>query len=111
MRRVWSWGRAHCEPYRLLDGGRDAVARRTVAKAETDRAGRVRVLPDLSVPGRPEVFVVGDTASLDQDGKPLPGVAQVAMQQGRYVGRSIARRVTGQRRPGHSATSIRGIWR
>jgi len=65
-------------------------------KAEADRAGRVRVLPDLSVPGRPEIFVVGDTASLDQDGKPLPGVAQVAMQQGRYVGRSIAGRVAGQ---------------
>ena len=52
----------------------------------TDRAGRVRVEPDLSVPGHPEIFVVGDTASLDQDGKPLPGVAQVAMQQGRYAG-------------------------
>jgi NADH:ubiquinone reductase (H+-translocating) len=68
-------------------------------KAETDRAGRVRVRPDLSMPGRPEVFVVGDTASLDQDGKPLPGVAQVAMQQGRYVGRLIARRVAGQTPP------------
>ena len=68
-------------------------------QVETDRAGRVRVLPDLSVPGRPEVFVVGDTASLDQDGKPLPGVAQVAMQQGRHVGRSIARRVAGQAPP------------
>ena len=68
-------------------------------QAETDRAGRVRVLPDLSVPGRPEVFVVGDTASLDQDGKPLPGVAQVAMQQGRHVGGSIARRVAGQAPP------------
>src|SRR5277367_2289256 len=45
----------------------------------TDRAGRVRVEPDLSVPGHPEIFVVGDTASLDQDGKPLPGVAQVAI--------------------------------
>jgi NADH:quinone reductase (non-electrogenic) len=68
-------------------------------KAEADHAGRVRVLPDLSVPGRHEVFVVGDTASLDQDGKPLPGVAQVAMQQGRYVGRSIAGRVAGQAQP------------
>jgi NADH:ubiquinone reductase (H+-translocating) len=68
-------------------------------KADADRAGRVRVLPDLSVSGRPEIFVVGDTASLDQDGTPLPGVAQVAMQQGRYVGRSIARRVTGQAPP------------
>ena len=68
-------------------------------KAEADHAGRVRVLPDLSVPGRPEIFVVGDTASLDQDGKPLPGVAQVAMQQGRYVGRSIAGRIAGQALP------------
>src|SRR5437899_5898853 len=47
--------------------------------AETDRAGRVRVKSDLSVPGNPEIFVLGDTASLDQDGKPLPGVAQVAI--------------------------------
>ena len=68
-------------------------------KAEADHAGRVRVLPDLSVQGRHEVFVVGDTTSLDQDGKPLPGVAQVAMQQGRYVGRSIAGRVAGQAQP------------
>jgi NADH dehydrogenase len=68
-------------------------------KAETDRAGRVRVRPDLTVPGRPEVFVVGDTAALDQDGKPLPGVAQVAMQQGRYAGKVIASRVTGQAPP------------
>jgi NADH dehydrogenase FAD-containing subunit len=68
-------------------------------KAETDRAGRVRVLPDLTVLGRPEVFVVGDTAALDQDGKPLPGVAQVAMQQGRYAGNVIASRVTAQAPP------------
>ena len=65
----------------------------------TDRAGRVRVQPDLSVAGHPEIFVAGDTASLDQDGKPLPGVAQVAMQQGRYAGRSIARRINGKPAP------------
>jgi NADH dehydrogenase len=59
----------------------------------TDRAGRVRVERDLSVPGNPEIFVVGDTASLDQDGKPLPGVAQVAIQQGRYAGHVIYRRM------------------
>src|ERR1700733_8679422 len=59
----------------------------------TDRAGRVRVQKDLSVPGYPEIFVIGDTASLDQDGRPLPGVAQVAMQQGRYAGKLIRRRV------------------
>jgi NADH:ubiquinone reductase (H+-translocating) len=63
---------------------------------ETDHAGRVRIQEDLTVPGHPEVFVVGDTASLDQGGRPLPGVAQVAMQQGRYAGRQIHRKVTGQ---------------
>jgi NADH dehydrogenase len=66
---------------------------------ETDRAGRVKVQPDLTVPGHPEVFVVGDTASAQQGGKPLPGVAQVAMQQGRYVGKLIHRRVSGQPAP------------
>jgi NADH dehydrogenase len=66
----------------------------------TDHAGRVRVQQDLSVPGHPEIFVVGDTASLDQDGKPLPGVAQVAMQQGRYAGNLIRRRLRGERAPG-----------
>jgi NADH dehydrogenase FAD-containing subunit len=65
----------------------------------TDRAGRVRVERDLSVPGHPEIFVVGDTASLDQDGKPLPGVAQVAIQQGRYAGHVIYRRVAGLNAP------------
>jgi NADH dehydrogenase FAD-containing subunit len=68
-------------------------------KTETDRAGRVKVRPDLSVQDHPEVFVIGDTASLDQDGKPLPGVAQVAIQQGRYAGKYIARQVTGQAQP------------
>ena len=67
--------------------------------AETDRAGRVRIEKDLTVPGHPEILVVGDTASLDQDGKPLPGVAQVAMQQGRYAGRSIRSRLTGSSAP------------
>jgi NADH dehydrogenase len=65
-------------------------------QAETDRAGRVRIKSDLSVPGSPQIFVIGDTASLDQDGKPLPGVAQVALQQGRYVGKLISRRVVGK---------------
>jgi NADH:ubiquinone reductase (H+-translocating) len=71
----------------------------------TDRAGRVRVQPDLSVPGHAEVFVIGDTASLDQDGKPLPGVAQVAIQQGRHAGRAIRRRVKG--RPEAAARAFR----
>jgi NADH dehydrogenase len=61
--------------------------------AETDRSGRVRVEADLTLPGYPEIYVIGDTAFLEQDGKPLPGVAQVAMQQGRYVGAAIERRL------------------
>ena len=69
-------------------------------RVETDRAGRVRVLSDLTVPGHPEIFVIGDTASLDQDGKPLPGVAQVAIQQGRYAGKFIHNRATGKPTPG-----------
>jgi hypothetical protein len=63
---------------------------------KVDRAGRVRIQHDLTVPEHPEVFVIGDTASLDQDGKPLPGVAQVAMQQGKYAAKSISRKVTRQ---------------
>jgi NADH dehydrogenase len=61
-----------------------------------DRAGRVRIQPDLTVPNHPDIFVVGDTASLDQDGRPLPGVAQVAMQQGKYAAKSIFRRLIGR---------------
>jgi NADH dehydrogenase FAD-containing subunit len=68
-------------------------------RVETDRAGRVRVNRDLTVPGNPEIMVVGDTASLDRDGKPLPGVAQVAIQQGRYAGKLIRGRLAGHRPP------------
>jgi len=61
---------------------------------EVDRAGRVRIRPDLTIQGHPNIFVIGDTSSLDQDGRPLPGVAQVAMQQGKYTAKSIFRKVT-----------------
>jgi NADH dehydrogenase len=54
-----------------------------------DRAGRVWVDDDLAVPDRPEVFVVGDLIAKSQDGKPLPGVAQLAIQSGRHVARNI----------------------
>ncbi len=65
--------------------------------AATDRAGRIRVQPDLTLPGHPEIFVAGDLALLEgKDGKPLPGVAQVAMQQGKYAARTILRRVAGK---------------
>jgi NADH dehydrogenase FAD-containing subunit len=59
----------------------------------------VKIRHDLSVQDHPEIFVVGDTASLEQDGKLLPGVAQVAMQQGRYAGDLIERRVRGKASP------------
>jgi NADH dehydrogenase FAD-containing subunit len=67
--------------------------------AETDHAGRVKILGDLTVPGHPEIFVVGDTMTLNQNGKPLPGVAQVAMQQGRYAGKVIRSRMSGSSPP------------
>jgi NADH dehydrogenase len=64
--------------------------------AELDRQGRVKVAPDLTVPGHPEIFVVGDLGLVLQDGKPLPGVAPVAMQQGRYAARAIEDRLRGR---------------
>ncbi len=67
--------------------------------AETDRGGRVKVGSDATVPGHPTIFVLGDTASFTQDGKPLPGVAQVAIQQGEYVASVIADRVAGKSHP------------
>jgi NADH dehydrogenase len=64
--------------------------------AEMDRSGRVVVQPDLTLPGHPELFVIGDLANYPhQDGKPLPGLAPVAMQQGRYVADLIRRRLRG----------------
>jgi NADH dehydrogenase len=64
------------------------------AGAELDRAGRVKVNADLTIPGHPEIFVIGDLAYREQDGKPLPGVAPVAMQQGRYAASVITHRLT-----------------
>ena len=61
--------------------------------APADRAGRVRVRYDLSVPGAPALFVIGDVAAYEQDGRPLPGVAQVAMQMGAHVARTLAARL------------------
>jgi NADH dehydrogenase len=71
-----------------------ALSRRLaeVTGAETDRAGRIKVNPDLTVPGHPEIFVVDDMISLDQ----LPGVAQVAIQGGRYAAGQIKRRLAGK---------------
>ncbi len=63
--------------------------------AQLDRAGRVLVHPDLSLPGHPEVFVIGDLAAAkDEHGKMLPGIAPVALQQGRFVAKLIRKELT-----------------
>ena len=64
--------------------------------APADKTGRVRIQEDLTVPDQPNIYVIGDVASLDRNGRPLPGVAQVAIQQGRYAGRAIRARLDGR---------------
>ena len=79
-----------------------ALAAKT--QAPTDKQGRIRVNPDLTIPNWPEIYVVGDLAALDgKDGKPLPGVAQVAMQGGAYAAKAIVGRLDGpkQLKPFH----------
>jgi NADH dehydrogenase len=72
------------------------VAERT--RSEPDRSGKITVMPDLTVPNYPNIFLVGDLAlSLDGHGKPLPGIAQVAIQGGNYAGKTIAARLKGQK--------------
>jgi NADH dehydrogenase len=69
--------------------------------AEADRAGRVKVGPDLSLPGHPDIFVIGDTAAVtDQTGHPVPGIASAAKQMGHYVGKLIAAQIAGRAAPG-----------
>ena len=66
-------------------------------RVETDRGGRVKVKSDLTIPNYPNIFVIGDLASaMDEKGKPLPGLAQVAMQGGAYAAKAILRRVKNQ---------------
>src|SRR4051794_22178962 len=65
--------------------------------APTDRAGRLQVAPDLTVPGHPEIFAVGDTVTINgPDGNPVPGIAPAAKQQGRYVASAIKARLRGE---------------
>jgi NADH dehydrogenase len=72
------------------------VAARTTA--ETDRNGKIKVMPDLTIPGFPNIFVTGDLAlASGKQGKPLPGVAQVAIQGGRYAGKAILARLKGKK--------------
>lgn len=65
----------------------------------TDRAGRACIGPFMNVPDQTGIFVVGDASSVMQNGRPVPGVAQAAMQQGRYVGRLVARELKGKPQP------------
>lgn len=72
------------------------LAERT--RAETDRGGRIKVQPDLTIPNYPEIFVVGDLADAQsKDAKPLPGIAQVAIQGGAYAAKAIRARVQGNK--------------
>jgi NADH:ubiquinone reductase (H+-translocating) len=76
--------------------------------AEYDRSGRIKVNADLSVPGRPEIFAVGDTAAVsDRAGRPVPGIASAAKQMGRYVGKVIAAKAQG--RPAPAAFAYRHL--
>ncbi len=85
---LWAGG-VHVDGFGKMLAERTGVAR--------DRGGRLPVNPDLTMPGFPEIFVVGDlAASSGPEGKPLPGVAQVAMQGGAYAARTIAARVKGR---------------
>jgi NADH dehydrogenase len=74
------------------------LAQRT--QTETDKGGRVKVRPDLTIPNHPDIYIIGDLAcAADSDGKPLPGLAQVAMQGGGYAAKAILRKVKGQPEP------------
>jgi NADH dehydrogenase len=88
---VWAAGVAASPLARMLA---DATG------AKLDRGGRILVERDLSLPGHPEIFALGDMANYShQDGKPLPGVAPVAIQQGKFVAKLIAARLNGKRLP------------
>ena len=80
--RIWAAGVAASPLAKLLAAGSGAA---------TDRAGRIEVNPDCSLPGHPEVFAIGDMVSLNK----LPGIAQPAMQEGKYVGKLIKARLSG----------------
>jgi NADH:ubiquinone reductase (H+-translocating) len=77
----------------LWAAGNEASPLGRLLGAPLDRAGRVRVEPDLSVPGHPEIFVVGDLAQMTTNGKPVPGVAPAAMQSGPHAAHNILRRL------------------
>ena len=99
-RRRFGWV-TRCSPatVTLWAAGVAASPLGRVLGAPVDRVGRVFVQPDLSIPGHPEVFVIGDLAAFrTEDGKMLPGVAPVAIQEGKAVAKNIERDLTGRQR-------------
>jgi NADH dehydrogenase len=108
--QVWTGAKVTAVEAGLVRVGEDRLAASTVVWAAgvqgstlaaslgvpLDRAGRVVVLPDLSVPGRPEVLVAGDLAHIEQDGQPVPGVAPAAMQMGAHAAANVVRAVRGE---------------
>ena len=76
-----------------------------------DRAGRVPAEPTLAVPGHPEIFVVGDICALQQDGQLLPGVAQVAKQEGAHAAANILRAIRRRAARSRSAIATTATWR
>ena len=77
-----------------------------------DRVGRIMVEPDLTVPGHPDIFAIGDTAHVEwKEGRLVPGVAPAAKQQGRHVAATIRARLAGDMRRGRSATGTTATWR
>jgi NADH dehydrogenase len=109
---VWTGARVTGVDAAGVDLGAERILARTVVWAAgvsasplpkglglpLDRAGRVRVNPDLTVPDRDDVFVIGDLAAVEQAGRPVPGVAPAAIQMGRHVAGNIRRAITGQPR-------------
>jgi NADH dehydrogenase len=108
--QVWTGAAVTGIDERGVDVGADRIAARTVVwaagvqasplgaalGAPLDRAGRVRVSSDLTVPGHPGVFVIGDLAALEQDGRPVPGVAPAAIQMGEHAAENVRRAVRGE---------------
>jgi NADH:ubiquinone reductase (H+-translocating) len=103
----------HCDGEGITAAGRRIAARTLIWTAgvaasdaarwldvEADRSGRVSVQPDLSLPGDPTVFVIGDTGLvIGRDAKPVPGIASAAKQEGAYVAKLLIRRLTGKQPP------------
>jgi NADH:ubiquinone reductase (H+-translocating) len=108
--QVWTGSRVSSVSAAGVAIGADRLAARTVVWAAglqgsplarslgtpLDRAGRARVQPDLTVPGHPQAFVIGDLASIEQDGQPVPGVAPAAMQMGDHAAANVARALRGE---------------